>query len=81
MSHHFRCPHCNGGIEVLKKDMNCLIFRHGILRDTGKPMNAHEKKTVCIKLFLEGKIHGCGKPFKLCRINEGIVVITMCDYI
>ena len=31
---YINCPHCKQVIEVLKKQFNCKIFRHGVFKDT-----------------------------------------------
>lgn len=74
------CPHCNQMIEVLKSQFNCKIFRHGIMKDTYKQIDPHLNKESCDKLFKEGKIFGCGKPFKLV-INGDNYSTEICDYI
>lgn len=61
----FQCPHCNGGIEVLIKEINCKIFRHGFFIKDDKPINPHEKKETCERYAREGLIYGCGKPYEL----------------
>lgn len=33
-SYIFMCPHCDGQIEVNKKNINCSIFRHGVYKKT-----------------------------------------------
>ena len=61
---------------IYKKDIKCAIFRHGVMKKTMKQMNPHAKKEVCERLFKNGLIYGCGKPFKL--INETAI---KCDYV
>ena len=29
----FNCPHCKQIVQVLKKEFNCKIFRHGIYKN------------------------------------------------
>jgi hypothetical protein len=41
------CPHCQGTVLVNKKDLNCMIFRHGILKDSGKQLDPHLPKKEC----------------------------------
>jgi phage FluMu protein Com len=72
-----KCPHCKDVIMILKKEFNCRIFRHGYYKDNNVQMNAHEHKEECDRLFNEGLIYGCGKPF---RLNEKNVAIV-CEYI
>jgi hypothetical protein len=68
------CPHCRGVVEIA--ELNCAIFRHAVLKATGKQINPHAPKQVCDTLVAQGAIHGCGRPFK---IVEGVAVV--CDYI
>ena len=71
------CPHCNGSILILEKEINCKIFRHGVLKSTKKQINPHLEKKKCDRLFAEGLIFGCGKPF---RLNDDMNAV-ICDYI
>ena len=71
-----QCPHCNGLVSVYTHDIKCTIFRHGIWKHNGKPINPHLPKKECDRLFAEGLIHGCGKPFKFDGVN-----LSVCDYI
>ncbi len=70
------CPHCGDYIQILKKEFNCKIFRHGIFKNSGKQIDPHLKKSLCDDLFNQGKIYGCGKPFIL-KGDKAII----CDYI
>lgn len=70
-----QCPHCGQFIEILQ--INCGIFRCGILKDNFQQIDPHLNKESCDKLFAEDKIFGCSKPF---RIIEG-GKIEICDYI
>jgi hypothetical protein len=69
------CPHCNGTIEII--EMNCRIFRHGVIKATGKQIDPHASKSVCDDLFEKGLIDGCGKPFVI-TLSGGVEI---CDYI
>lgn len=60
----FACPHCQGAVEVRKDQLNCMVFRHATLIATGAPINPHASKEECERLIAEGKIRGCGKPFR-----------------
>lgn len=71
----FTCPHCQGGVQVLKKDINCKIFRHGIYKDSNQIINPHASKVVCDELILNNKIYGCGRPIYFDGLN-----VTVCDY-
>ena len=70
------CPHCKEYIQILKKEFNCKIFRHGIFKSNGKQIPPHLEKDKCDALYNQGKIYGCGKPFLL-KDSKPVI----CDYI
>jgi hypothetical protein len=72
------CPHCKCQVEIL--EINCAIFRHGVLKSNGQQMNPHTPKFECDRLSETGEIYGCGKPFKVIKNNDGIQA-EICDYI
>lgn len=72
------CPHCNNCILIYKKDINCGIFRHGIIKTTGQQIDPHASKDVCDYLIKNEKIYGCGKPFKL---SSKDTIAVICEYI
>jgi len=72
------CPHCNDYIYI--EQLNCSIFRHGVMKINNKQIDPHSSKETCDKLFENGKIYGCGKPFKLENINN-VYTVFICDYI
>lgn len=65
-----QCPHCN--VEIYIEEVNCAIFRCGIIKLTGQQIPPHASKEDCEKL----DVWGCAKPFQLI---EGKLV--KCDYI
>lgn len=71
------CPHCQDLILIYKQDINCRIFRHGVYKQTGEPVNPHFDQISCEKLVKDDCIYGCCKPF--CLTPENIPEI--CDYI
>lgn len=73
------CPHCNLQIQIQK--INCTVFRHGVLKLTGKQIPPHSSKTTCDKLIKTNAIYGCGKPFKLTQDSSGCWIGVICDYI
>lgn len=85
----FKCPHCKDLVEVLRDQIACQIFRHGAFFVTFpngsiqilNQMNPHESKERCDKLFEEGKILGCGKPFKFIYNQNGKHHVEICEYI
>jgi hypothetical protein len=74
-----QCPHCVADgkeewetwIEVDRKDFNCKIFRHGIMRfpyEKGGLMVSippHASKQLCDELAAKNMIIGCGRPYRL----------------
>ncbi len=75
------CPHCFQEIIVKKTELNCKIFRHGVLKDTFQQINPHASKQECDTLAEQGKIYGCGKPFRIIESTAGVFDIEICDYI
>jgi hypothetical protein len=80
------CPHCKISVLIKKKDINCAIFRHGIMKNNGNQMDPHTPKELCDFLAKEGLIYGCGKPFRLKHeyghsFQEQIYTTEVCDYI
>ena len=76
----FTCLHCNEPFVIFKKDFNCKILRHGVLRDSSTPMNPHASKEECDKLVKEEKIYGCGKPLRIVK-KDGSYIVEICDYL
>lgn len=74
---HFivECPHCEQKIEVV--ELNCRIFRCGIIKSNGQQMDPHTPKEVCDQLKQTDSIYGCGRPFRIDASGCAIV----CDYI
>jgi hypothetical protein len=82
------CPHCN--CSILIEQINCGIFRCGILKENGTQIPPHASKTVCDELLSRELIWGCGKPFQIQKINAQIqdeqktleqYRAVVCDYI
>ena len=67
------CPHCQQKIWI--EQLNCGIFRCGIIKETGDQVPPHATKEECTAYLNQG-IYGCSKPF---QIIDGVV--TKCDYI
>ncbi len=73
------CPHCK---EVtIIAELNCRIFRHGVFRATFQQMNPHEVKVECDRVFADGLIWGCGKPFYVKGDFSTGLTVEVCDYI
>jgi hypothetical protein len=78
------CPHCEK--PVLIEKLNCFIFRHAVLKQTGQQINPHSSKEECDQLAETNQIFGCGKPFKISikiklNSNEIEYICEACDYI
>jgi hypothetical protein len=73
------CPHCND--PVLISEINCQIFRHGVLIESGQQIDPHSSKEVCIFLFENKKIYGCGKPFQLIKDSKNEWTAVVCEYV
>jgi hypothetical protein len=78
------CPHCNDSVII--DEINCGIFRHGVLKINGQQMDPHSSKPLCDELFQSGLIYGCGKPFQIKQIPDPdkeaeAFVAEPCDYI
>ena len=81
------CPHCGGTIVTGAKDVNCAVFRHGVLKRSGRQMGPHTKRAECERLVAEDAIVGCGKPYRLAAEKAGgsagvkTFVAVACGYI
>jgi hypothetical protein len=75
------CPHCKE--DVLIEQLNCLIFRHGVMKTTGEQIDPHASKETCNNLITNHLIYGCGKPFKVIvkREDSTTYIAEVCDYI
>jgi len=73
------CPQCGDFIFI--DQLNCQIFRHAVLISNGQQINPHASKEECDSFMQRKMIHGCGKPFKLVKTNDGIFVAEKCGYI
>lgn len=73
-----QCPHC--GEYIIIEQVNCAIFRHGVIKTTMVQINPHLPKAQCDRLKDLDLIYGCGKPFKVVNENNELKAIE-CDYI
>jgi hypothetical protein len=76
----FECPHCDNMVQVLRNELNCLVFRCGYLKKTMEQINPHLSKVECDILEGNGLIFGCGKPFQLV-MNTSKPFVRVCEYI
>ena len=72
------CPHCQSYIEI--EEINCAIFRHGVIKKTNTQINQHASKDECDTYIKNNTINGCGKPFRVISENNEYKAI-ICDYI
>jgi hypothetical protein len=72
------CPNCNENIII--EELNCCIFRHGILKENNKQIEPHSSKVLCDFYVQNDKIYGCGKPFQIIKEGDEYKAI-ICDYI
>jgi hypothetical protein len=76
------CPHCND--LILIEQLNCRIFRHGILKSNNTQINPHASKNDCDNYINNNLIYGCGKPFRIIEIineNNNEFKTEICEYI
>ena len=74
-----QCPHCKCYIEII--ELNCRIFRCGILKSDFSQINPHLTKPECDTMKKEDKIYGCGKPFRVFQNEAHAFCVEKCDYI
>jgi len=72
------CPHCGGSIHI--EQLNCGIFRHGVIKSSGQQIPPHASKEICDEFYSKKLIYGCGRPFQIVNRN-GSFVSEKCDYI
>ena len=72
------CPHCL--MCIIIEELNCCIFRHGTLIESGKQIDPHSSMELCNYYVEQKKIYGCGKPFRIVIQNNEYVPVP-CDYI
>jgi hypothetical protein len=72
------CPHCQ--LYVIIEQINCGIFRHGVLKSNNEQINPHLDKQSCDDLVEKNLIYGCGKPFRIVKQGDTFI-IEICDYI
>lgn len=72
------CPHCNN--NVLIEQLNCKIFRHGVLKSNNTQINPHANKEECDYYIKNDLIYGCGKPFIIIENNNEFKT-EICEFI
>jgi len=80
-SYFFQCPHCQGGVQVLQKEVACKNFRHGSYKQPENPqIPPHLPQAQCEALVASGQINGCGKPFLFVYGPHGKHYVKKCGY-
>lgn len=64
------CPWCQKMVWV--SEMNCKIFRHGVMKKTFTQLNPHASEDECMKAVNDDLIFGCGGPFMIDKNNYAI---------
>ena len=78
----FLCPNCECYTQVSENEVNCQIFRHGVLKTNGQQVNPHASKKECDELVEQNLVYGCCKPFRIFRGKSGnYEYVDICDYI
>ena len=75
-----KCPHCEHIVMLPLLELNCKIYRHGVYKQTLLQIDPHMNRVDCDRLFREGLIYGCGKPFKII-MEEDKYKIEKCKYL
>ena len=76
----YQCPHCLCYVETRLEEINCKIFRHGILKVNGLQIDPHLPKLGCDQLVADDAIYGCGGPYML-HLKDGQWVAEICGSI
>ena len=71
------CPYCEEHILILKADINCGIFRHGVFKTSMESIPPHSSKQDIDTWLQEAKMFGCGQPFRLDVLGK----ISKCGFI
>ena len=77
MEKMIECPHCKEYIII--EQLNCGIFRHGILKSNLKQIDPHSSEELCQFYINTNKIYGCGKPFKV-KLIDGEMIVEECGF-
>ena len=62
--YYINCPNCGGLCQIPKENIRCGIFRHAVLKSTGKFIDPHTPETECRRLKNSDLVYGCGMPFR-----------------
>lgn len=70
------CPTCWGVVFVAKHELNCAVFRHGIMLATGEPIPPHATQIECEELIKQKAVLGCGQPFKIEAYQDEVPIAS-----
>ena len=82
----FSCPYeeCGGTVLVSPSQVMCGVFRHAVMKTTGRPIDPHCSRERCEVFVREGKVFGCAQPFRVLKRksgNEVLYFIYKCGYV
>ena len=69
------CLHFNQ--LIITVELNCGIFRCGILKSNQAQINPNSYKSICDDFTSNNLIYGCGKQYLIDAKNKALI----CDYI
>jgi hypothetical protein len=71
--------------SIYIEELNCKIFRCGIYKNNFEQIDPHLNKEECDRLYNNGLIYGCSKPFMvnitIKNDNNVDYESVICDYI
>ena len=73
------CPNCDDDILIYINEINCSIFRHGVIKQTFQQIPLHTFKEQCEDYITCDSVYGCARPFKL-LYNDNTYVAVKCEY-
>ena len=77
----FECPHCLTFFIMNKKEFNCKIIRHAVLKSSLVQINPHASKQECDALVASQSIIGCGNPLKIIDKGQNEFIVVACEFI
>jgi hypothetical protein len=77
----YQCPHCELFVITYENELNCKIFRHGVLKTNNTQISPHCPKQQCDDYVTNDLIFGCGKPYKFIECQQEASYVVECDYI
>jgi len=71
------CPHCEGGVTIQAKDIQCGIFRHAVFKINGEQVPPHASKEQCDAWVTQNLVWGCSRPFRFINAEK----LEISDYV